>query len=313
MNTKYVRAEASGDLGSYVKEARPLIEGALSRYLPVTPINADSHFNEALHCAVFSGGKRLRPVLTLLGIQVIGGQLQDFMPAAAAVEYIHTSSLIFDDLPGMDNAALRRERACLHTQYGEGLAMLVALALLNASYGMVLNGCGTNPERTIRALGEMVDCIGVNGMVGGQTVDLDLSRAPRSAERRHDLEAARNLKTSALFRFALKIGAILCGATRSQMDALSSFAELLGAAYQKIDDWIDADEDSLGGMASLGGETVDALDEGQLKRQIDVLISDAKAAITVEFGYTRHTGILLEFADYIAGRATNHHLAYIAS
>ena len=191
--------------------------------------------------------------------------------------------------------------------------MLVALALLNASYGLVLNCCRTNPERAIRALGEMIDCIGVNGMVGGQTVDLALSRTPRSAERCQNLEAARNLKTSALFRYALQIGAILCGATRSQLNALSSFAELLGTAYQKIDDWIDADEDSLGGMASVGGQTVDALDEGQLKRQIAVLISDAKAMITAEFSYTRSTRILLEFADYIAGRAAHPHFTYIAS
>jgi geranylgeranyl diphosphate synthase, type II len=313
MNTEYMRAEAADDLYSYVKEARPLIEDALLRYLPVIPVNTDCQFNDAMHCAVFSGGKRLRPVLTLLGVQVVGGRLQDFMPAVAAVEYIHTSSLIFDDLPGMDNAALRRERACLHTQYGEGLAMLVALALLNASYGLVLDGCVTSHERAIPALGEMIDCIGVNGMVGGQTVDLALSRASRSAERRHNLEAARNLKTSALFRFALKIGAILCGATRSQLNALSSFAELLGTAYQKIDDWIDADEDSLGRMAALGGETVDPLDEEQLKRQVAILISDAKATITAEFSHTRYTRILLEFADYIAGRATHLRLAHFAS
>jgi geranylgeranyl pyrophosphate synthase len=128
------------------------------------------------HKSQISGGKRLRPVLTLLGAELVGGKTDLIVQPACAVEFIHTSSLIFDDLPCMDNANERRGKASLHEKFGEGLAVLVAIGFLNASYGLVFVNHSGMPERAMAAHAEIVECVGASGMVGGQSVDLALAK-----------------------------------------------------------------------------------------------------------------------------------------
>ena len=232
------------ELWQYVERHRPQIENALREHLPLAPANIETKFNEAVEYALFSGGKRLRPVLTLLGAELVGGKTDLIVPAACAVEFIHTSSLIFDDLPCMDNAVERRGKTSLHEKFGEGLAVLVGIGFLNAAYGLVFVNHSGLPERAMAAHAEIVECVGASGMVGGQSVDLALAKgAGASDEADYESESIRNLKTSALMRLALRVGAILAAANYLELAQLSRYAELLGDAYQLSDDLIDWQED----------------------------------------------------------------------
>lgn len=286
-----------GALRAYVGGACPRIEEALMRHLPFAPSQAGARFNEALHSALFPGGKRLRPVLTLLGAELVGGQPDAALRAAVAVEYVHTSSLIFDDLPCMDDALERRGQTCLHLRYDEGLAVLVALALMNASYGLVFDDGMTKPERAISAHAELVACIGTGGMVTGQTVDLS------NAASRDGFDAIRNLKTSALMRLAIRLGAILSGANSRQLSALLCFAELLGQSYQISDDVLDLAEDAAlaGGGARLSTLAFERGVEAAQQR-VAALAAQAKDVLLSEFGQTRPARLLCEMADYITTR-----------
>jgi geranylgeranyl diphosphate synthase, type II len=291
----------SDDLSSYIAEARPYIERALRQHLPVARAGAVGRFNEALHYVLFPGGKRIRPILTLLGSEIVGGRRGDVLSAATAVEYIHNSSLIFDDLPCMDDASARRGRIPLHQRYGEGVSILVALDLMNAAYGLVLKNPECESEINIRACQELVECIGPNGMLGGQAIDLAgvINSTPR--DRWPNFEELRNQKTSALIRLSLRIGAILTGASQSHLATLSHFAELLGNAYQISDDLLDQEEDS---PRTDNGEML-ASPESRAERfscRVEDLISQAKHIIETEFCWSRPSELLCQVADYVGDR-----------
>src|SRR6266508_2117167 len=213
-------------LTNFIAGATPMIEAALEQSLPLSARHGAERLNEALRAAVFPGGKRWRPILTLLGTMTAGGSAQSALPIACAIEFLHTSSLILDDLPAMDDAQLRRGRAALHLIYGEGLAMLASLALLNQAYALLAR-TGTG-----RLTAEAARCIGTDGMIGGQAADLDI-RASRGNS--HAL-ASRQLKTTALARLTIIAGAIASGADERDVAALARYGECLGAAYQICDD-----------------------------------------------------------------------------
>jgi geranylgeranyl diphosphate synthase type II len=283
-------AATSQSLSDYVAEMRPRIESSLRRHLPLTPAQFETPYNEALEYALFPGGKRLRPVLTLLGAELVGGRAEEVLDAAVAVEFIHTSSLVFDDLPCMDDARERRGREPLHRRYGDGVAILVALGLLNAAYGIVLDAAPSEPGRARRAHAEIVECIGPRGMVGGQAIDLAGARAAGSGE----FDATRNLKTSALIRLAVSLGAILCGADARQLGALARVAELLGNAYQIRDDLHDLDEDSV-----TPASTHDA-DHTLGRERIGSQVAEVKRLLAREFDEGPAAARLRELADFIA-------------
>ena len=287
------------ELWQYVGKHKPPIETALRRFLPLAPPNIETKFNEAIEYALFPGGKRLRPVLTLLGAEVVGGAAETVLPAAIAVEFIHSSSLIFDDLPCMDNAAERRGKISLHEKYSEGLAILAGLGLLNAAYGLVFVNHHRTPERAMQAHAEIVECIGASGMVGGQSLDLALAKGASSNDS-IEQEAARNLKTSALMRLALRLGAILAGADYLQLSALSRFAELLGDAYQLGDDLLDLQEDG----ALFEGQKTFALNHGADTAQLRLrtLTGEAKRVLIENFSESEARGNLIQLTDYLAER-----------
>ncbi|MCO6510178.1 MAG: polyprenyl synthetase family protein [Aridibacter famidurans] len=301
--TTMTTSEEYADLWAYVEERRPGIEAALRANLPLAPAHVETRFNEALEYALFPGGKRFRPVLTLLGAELVGGNPDEMLPAAAAVEFIHTSSLIFDDLPCMDNASERREKASLHEKFGEGLAVLVGLGVLNAAYPLVFANHAGSPEKAIQAHAEIVECIGAAGMVGGQSVDLAMLSGENGAAS-EDLETAesiRNLKTSALMRLALRTGAILAGATYIELAALSRFAELLGDAYQLSDDLLDLEED--GELFSDDRATL-AIERGESNARFRLrnTIDEAKRILVDNFPSSRARTVLVQLTDYLAER-----------
>lgn len=296
-------APPAADMWAYKREVDPLIERALGRHLPLVPSDAHKVFNEALHYAVFPGGKRLRPVLTLLGAELVGGRAEDVLPAAAAVEFLHTSSLIFDDLPCMDDAAERRGRISLHVRYGEGAAVLVALALMNASYGLALFDTCSDPSRVIQAHGELVNCVGTQGMIAGQFIDLASASARADEANLRAPDRLCNLKTSALFRLTLKLGAILSGATTRQLEVVHRFADLLGEAFQISDDILDLREDEATANANARRPT-QAFEHGarHANSRVTSLVNEAKELLTNEFGLTRPSLLLCALADFVAAR-----------
>lgn len=296
------KTEKFAELWQYVEGKRPQIEKAVREYLPLAPPKIETQFNEAVEYSLFSGGKRLRPVLTLLGAELFGANAELMLPAAVAGEFIHTSSLIFDDLPCMDNAPERRGKTSLHEKFGEGLAVLVAIGLLNASYGLVFVNHIHLPERAIRAHAEIVECIGASGMIGGQSVDLAVAKGANSdSVLTTEFESVRNLKTSALMRLSLRVGAILAGAEHFELIKLSRFAELLGDAYQLSDDILDLEED--GEIFGDEQKTL-AINQGKEFANLELSrkVSEAKNILLDNFSPSTARGCLLQFTDYLAER-----------
>lgn len=307
---------AKTDFWQYVEKYKPQIETALLDFLPPAPPNIETEFNNALEYVLLSGGgERLRPVLTLLGAEIVNGRAKTVFPAAIAVEFIHSSSLIFDGLPCMGNASAteqqqrrRRETTSLHEKYGEALAILVALGLLNASYALVFVNHLELPERAIAAHSEIVECVGASGLVGGggQSIDLALAKGAASApaddsfKQNYSFESNRNLKTSALMRLALRLGAILSGADYLQLRSLSRFAELLGDAYQLSEDLLDSQED----VTAFEKKKTFALNYGQETAHLKLrtLTEEAKRVLVENFPSSKARSSLIQLTDYLAER-----------
>jgi len=291
------------DLWKYAEDKKPQIETALREHLPFAPVHIETRFNEAVEYALFSGGKRLRPVLTLLGAELVGGTSDLIVPSAVAVEFIHTSSLIFDDLPCMDDSNERRGKTSLHEKFGEGLAVLVGIGFLNAAYNLVFLNHKHSPELAIQAHSEIVECVGAAGMVGGQSVDLALAKGANSndfSSEDYKFESVRNLKTSALMRLGLRVGAILADANHLELTNLSRFATLLGDAYQLSDDLLDLEED---GKIFQSNRTFAAgigQDAAQLK--LKTVVEEAKQVLIENFLPNEARGCLIQLTDYLVER-----------
>src|SRR5262249_31784521 len=223
---------------SFIDCHRQRIDHALTDYLPLSSQPHTEALNKAIYYALFPGGKRWRPLLTLLGAEVAGARAKDTMQAACAMEYLHTSSIIIDDLPAMDDAPTRRGRMALHLVYGESVALLAALSLLNESYALLArNACQHGMSESVgRLVEEAARCVGTNGMIGGQTVDLFLQGVGQDSS----ALVSRNLKTTALMRLTMSAGAIACGADEEDAAVLADFGESLGVVYQICDDLLDA-------------------------------------------------------------------------
>lgn len=214
----------------FVGSERDAVEAALRRGLPLSTLTGAGRLNEALEYAVFPGGKRLRPALALLASRLAGASRQQALGVACAVEFLHSSSLILDDLPSMDDADVRRKRPALHLVYGEGVAVLAAVALLNQSYALLSEAaCGTDDGALLRAAAR---CVGPDGMVGGQVVDLETRAGAADAA----ALACRDMKTVALMRLLMTAGALACGAGAAETSTLAAFGECFGRAYQVCDD-----------------------------------------------------------------------------
>jgi len=236
-------------------------------------------------------------MLALMGAQIVQGNLDRAMPAACATEFLHAASLIFDDLPAMDDADVRRGRPALHLAYGEDIALLTALALLNQSYAIF--------GRTPALIREATECIGADGMIGGQAVDLDIRTAGGTPEKFD----SRNRKTTALMRLTLTAGAIACGASDRDVDALARCGECLGEAYQIYDDLVDQF-----GRCEETGKTANqdarhhrpshVLEFGSdaSRDHVASLIAESKQALYSCFGETEAVRVLTTAIDSIVGK-----------
>lgn len=208
-----------------------LVERRLAEFLPT-----DDGIGEIMRYACEGGGKRIRPVLLLEWCRLCGGLADKAMPFAAAIECIHSYSLVHDDLPCMDNSPLRRGKPSAHAKYGETMALLAGDALLNRAFEIMLSAENVEPRAALRAAAQLADNAGVYGMIGGQVLDLD------SEGRSIDLDTLKRLqegKTAALLVAACRMGAILGGGTDEQVESAGRYGYYLGLAFQVVDDILD--------------------------------------------------------------------------
>lgn len=191
---------------------------------------------ESMEYSLMAGGKRLRPILVMAAADAVGARGTDFVQAACGIEMIHTYSLIHDDLPAMDNDDYRRGKLTNHKVFGEALAILAGDALLTQAFEVILRQQGVPAQVLLEVLREMSIAAGPNGMVGGQVIDM-LSEGKRISMA--ELRKMHMGKTGALFRAAIRSGAILGGASEAQLAALTTYADCFGLAFQITDDILD--------------------------------------------------------------------------
>lgn len=222
-------------------EGRKLADAALERLLPPAE-QRPSSIHSAMRHSVFAGGKRIRPILCMEAGSVVSGNLPSGIEeVGAALEMLHTYSLIHDDLPALDNDDLRRGRPTCHKVFGEAIAILAGDALQTQAYE-VLAGLRCSPDACVRIIAEIATGTGtVNGMIGGQVVDLEAERIKPDAE---TLEYIHRSKTAALITASLVSGGIYGGANAEQVGSLRDFGQAIGLAFQIVDDILDVTKSS---------------------------------------------------------------------
>ncbi|RJQ26073.1 MAG: polyprenyl synthetase family protein [Peptococcaceae bacterium] len=226
------------DFKEELKRRALLVEMALEGYLP-PPDTYPAVIHQAVRYSVFAGGKRLRPALVMAGAEAVGGDSQKVLPAACALELLHTYSLIHDDLPAMDNDDYRRGKPTCHKVFGEAVAVLAGDALLTLSFQLLAeNAAGglAGPEDVLRVINEVAAAAGTFGMIGGQVVDIFAAGRAVDAG---TIKYIHSHKTAAVCRAAVRAGAILAGAEEAPLAALTDYAGHLGLAFQIKDDLLD--------------------------------------------------------------------------
>nr|WP_289036692.1 farnesyl diphosphate synthase [uncultured Allobacillus sp.] len=204
-------------------------------------LEAPSFLKDAVDYAVRAGGKRLRPILLMSTYEGFSTDLKKATDPAIALELIHTYSLIHDDLPAMDDDDLRRGQPTLHRQFDEATAILVGDGLLTYAFQLVSSSSNLEAEEKVYVIQQLSQASGINGMVGGQYLDL---KAENEEIDEHELSTIHIKKTGALIQAAIKIGAYLGGATPPQIESLQTFGYYLGLIFQVQDDLLDVEGDS---------------------------------------------------------------------
>lgn len=227
-------------LKDYLAERSALVDQALDRALPKATAKPPT-IHKAMRYSLFAGGKRLRPVLCLAAAEACGGKIEPALPAACAVECIHTYSLIHDDLPCMDDDDLRRGRPTSHKVFGEGIAVLAGDALLTVAFELLAAAHGT-PRYPVAALVcELAQAAGSRALIAGQVADLEGEGQPVKLPQ---LRFIHEAKTAALLTASIRLGAMSANATPAKLEALTAFGKHLGLAFQVIDDILDVTQTS---------------------------------------------------------------------
>jgi geranylgeranyl diphosphate synthase type II len=233
-------------MNDYFASRRTLIDDYLRNLASRT--GAPNPLVEPLQRSIVSSGKRVRGILTLAVGESVGAKPEKIIDAAAAMEMIHTCSLILDDLPAMDDAILRRGEPALHRQFGEDLAILTAVSLLNQSYGLIAkNHASMNPRQwpLQQVIKRVVDAVGWDGAIAGESVDLHSEGSKLDFD---TLEFIHSRKTGALFVAAAAVGGMLANISAAALSRIEVFAKNLGLAFQITDDILDVvgDPEQLG-------------------------------------------------------------------
>jgi geranylgeranyl diphosphate synthase type II len=294
------------DLKHYLKERCKLVDNALEKMLPGED-DLPVSLHASMRYSVFAGGKRIRPVLMLAACEAVGGDKDLAMPAACAMEMIHTYSLIHDDLPAMDDDDFRRGNPTNHKVFGEAIAILAGDALLTQAFIAMSNPLYAEkvpPATLIAVVSEIGHCAGSYGMVGGQVVDME-------SEGKLDIDLPtvqyiHTHKTGALIKASVKAGALLGAADEKALAALTRYGEVIGLAFQIADDILDIE----GTTEQIGKDA--GSDEARGKATYPAVVglpeSKKRAAELVEMalesllGFDDRAEPLREIARYIVAR-----------
>ena len=294
-------ASSLGSLDQQMQELRGTVDAALDEYTNFAG-DCPDHLREAIRYSLLAPGKRLRPLLVLWACEACRGDLRDALPAACAVEMIHTYSLIHDDLPAMDDDDLRRGRPTCHKAFSEGVAILAGDALLALAFE-VLSEDIEPADRAAVCCGVLAHAAGATELVGGQADDLAGEFFSGGLD---VLESIHRRKTGAMFRVSLQLGAICAGASDSDRQALDEYGKNLGLAFQIVDDLLDVKGDA----TKLGKKTGKDAGRGKLtfpgllgveesQRRAESLVTAARAALR-PFG--SHAASLESLAQYVLER-----------
>jgi len=227
-------------LPPFFEEDRLAVEAELERLLPGEGVQPSS-IHTAMRYSVFAGGKRIRPILCLETARIFDADLTPALHPGCAIEFIHTYSLIHDDLPALDNDDLRRGKPTCHKKFGEATAILAGDALLTLAFETIA-AAPTSAERRVAMVREIANAAGtVRGMVGGQVADLEAEGKPVGPEM---LEYIHRSKTAALIRASITAGALCAGASDGDVALLRRFGDTIGWAFQVTDDILDVEESS---------------------------------------------------------------------
>jgi geranylgeranyl diphosphate synthase, type II len=269
------------DFTELTQRLRRRVDEALDRYTQYGP-ECPCELAAAIRHSLLAPGKRLRPVLVLMACEACGCDSTRALPAACAVEMVHTYSLIHDDLPAMDDDDMRRGLPSCHAKFGEATAILAGDALLAQAFEVLATGIQP-PAIAVRCCGDLASASGACNLVGGQEDDLKAQFSQLGIE---PLERIHRRKTGAMIRVSLRLGGVLGGASEAQLAALQTYGDKLGIAFQIVDDLLDLN----GSAASLGKRTGKDSNRGKLtfpavlgveesRRHAGELVEEAKAAL----------------------------------
>ena len=299
------------DVKRYLQEKKEIVDEALERYFP-SPLAGEPAFvatlQEAMRYSLFSGGKRIRPILSIAAFEAVGGEGDRILPFACALEMIHTYSLIHDDLPAIDNDDYRRGRPTCHKVFGEAIGILAGDALLTEAFRLMSDPSrqedfSVNEGLILRVINEVAYAAGISGMVGGQVVDVE------SEGREVDPSTVQYIhthKTGAMILVSVRVGAKIGGATEKVLAAMTSYGEKIGLTFQIADDLLNIEGDaavlgkSIGSDRSKGKATYPSvLGLTESKKRARELTESALDALT-PFG--READSLREIARFIISR-----------
>ena len=292
------------DLSGYLKAKREVVDHSLKHYIEETTLAEGERIAQAMTYSLMAGGKRLRPILCLAACEAVGGDPKRVLPAAGALEMIHTYSLVHDDLPAMDNDDMRRGRHTCHKAFDEATAVLAGDALLTAAFQLIADqNSGLMAEIRLRLVQIMARASGAMGMIEGQMRDIASEGQMLDVE---DLKRLHSLKTGALIRASVEMGAVAGHASKEEVECLRDYAENIGLAFQVVDDILNVEGDPLvmgknvGTDAALEKATYPALMGLQPSKNFArTLIDDAVFALS---GFGEKGAPLVALARYILTR-----------
>jgi len=283
------------DFNKYLEDKTNIIDKALDEYLP-SEEKPPSIIHKAIRYSVFAGGKRIRPILTLATAELFGRNAESVLKTACGIELIHTFSLVHDDLPCIDNDDFRRGKPSNHKVFGEAIALLAGDALLVSGFDLIIENSENKEikkQSILKLIKEASFYVGTENMLGGQVEDVTLNNEDITKESLINLYTK---KTAALICLAIRAGAILSGANKEQLKALSKYGENIGLAFQITDDILDIMQDQRdAGKPTYAGKY--GIKES--KSESERLIKEAKDSLKI---FNHKTEALRNIADYLLTR-----------
>jgi len=283
------------DFNKYLEDKTNIINKALDEYLP-SEEKPPSIIHKAIRYSVFAGGKRIRPILTLATAELFGRNAESVLKTACGIELIHTFSLVHDDLPCIDNDDFRRGKPSNHKVFGEAIALLAGDALLVSGFDLIIENSENKEikkQSILKLIKEASFYVGTENMLGGQVEDVTLNNEDITKESLINLYTK---KTAALICLAIRAGAILSGANKEQLKALSKYGENIGLAFQITDDILDIMQDQRdAGKPTYAGKY--GIKES--KSESERLIKEAKDSLKI---FDQKAETLKSLADYLLTR-----------